>query len=149
MGKRNMTDGELNRSADAGDILTAKKAAETLGISEATIRNWAKLGKLNPVSSSPLLFGKKTVDAMHKSLEKNEHLKSRRNKSRAAGNYIPLSYISSASDNHGAIRRLIEDLSEKTVTELSVLFYYAKELLSSRKVPTGLSDLTKAAPEGL
>ena len=59
MGKRNMTDGELNRSADAGDILTAKKAAETLGISEATIRNWAKLGKLNPVSSSPLLFGKK------------------------------------------------------------------------------------------
>ena len=46
-----MTDSKLNRSAAAGELMTAGKAAEILGISEATVRNWAKLGKLSSVSS--------------------------------------------------------------------------------------------------
>ncbi|WP_024866680.1 TaqI-like C-terminal specificity domain-containing protein [Butyrivibrio sp. FCS014] len=140
MNSKNTGITKQNTAKNQGSSLSVREAAQTLGISEATVRNWVKLGRLTPSSNSPLSFNAPEIEALHQSLDNGQRLSSRRNKSRAVGNYVPLSYIDSASPNHKVICALIEALSEKSVSDTTVLFYYAKELLASRGVPPSLTD---------
>ncbi len=124
---------ELNTSAPK--TLDAGTSSEILGISVATIRNWARLKKITPVSTNPLLFSEKDVYELHKSLDNSNLLKSRRNKSRAAGTFVPGSYISKSSPNYAAVKKIIGSL-EGIDTDISmVLAYYGKSLLIQRRIP--------------
>lgn len=135
-----------NMALPNGAILSLAKTAQILGVSEATIRNWVKLKRLKTASAKPLMFDALEVKALHSSLEGGERLSSRRNKSRAVGNFVPVSYIDFASPNYSIICSLLDALSKSPVPDIPVIFYYAKELLSSRNVP---QDLSKELLDGL
>ncbi len=123
--------------------LRVSDASAILGISQATVRNWAKLGKLNVFSASPLLFLEKDVYALHKELESSGLLRSRRNKTRLTGNLIPKTYIDSASPNYIPVKELLEALTDTDCSGQSllpsVIRTVAKELLSLRGTPKEIS----------
>ncbi|WP_034446873.1 TaqI-like C-terminal specificity domain-containing protein [Butyrivibrio sp. AE2032] len=124
-------------------ILRPRQVGELLGISEATVRNWAKLGKINVFSTSPLCFLEKDILALHQSLENSGLLKSRRNKTRLNGHFIPKSYISSTSPNYPLAKELLESVAALGLSKDSlipaVIGTVAKELLGLRKVPGEIS----------
>ncbi len=124
-------------------ILRPRQVGELLGISEATVRNWAKLGKINVFSTSPLCFLEKDILALHQSLETSGLLKSRRNKTRLNGHFIPKSYISSTSPNYPLAKELLESVAALGLSKDSlipaVIGTVAKELLDLRKVPSEIS----------
>ncbi len=131
---------DQNKLPSKEDLISLAEASQILGITEGTVRNWAKLGRLTAYSSRPMTFDAKEVEMVHSALESGKRLSSRRNKTRAVGNFVPLSYIDSASPNHKVISSLLDALPEKSVPDISVIFYYAKELLSFRNIPQNMSD---------
>ncbi len=120
--------------------INISEASGILGISEATIRNWVKLGKILPLSSNPLSFSKKQILATHQELESTSLLKSRRNKSRVSSNFIPRSYIDSNSPNMPVIIDLIAILQQLDIPTTDVLCYYAKELIAEAGIITPIAD---------
>ncbi len=126
-------------------ILRVSEAAAILGISQATVRNWAKLGKLNVFSASPLLFLEKDVYALHKELESSELLRSRRNKTRLSGNLIPRTYIDSSSPNYFPVKELLETMKDTDYSGQNllpaVIHTVAKELLALRGIPEEIALL--------
>ena len=119
--------------------ISSTEAAEILGISTATIRNWARLGKLKAVSERPLSFSEKEISAMLRELDNNALLKSRRNKSRSAENFIPKNYISSSSPNFNTIKDILNVLTDTGVSPATIIIYYAKELLAAGGIPSGIA----------
>lgn len=77
--------------------LTIKEVAQTLSVSEATIRNWMKAGKIipNKVVNRKNLFLKSDILQIKKEIETGEfqRLKSRRNKKAITGAVIPTEYV--------------------------------------------------------
>lgn len=75
--------------------LGIREVAEELSVSQATIRNWIKLGKLNP-DMGKNKFSRRYVDAIiHKlSSSSSNKLKRRRNKKYIAGNSAYQNYVS-------------------------------------------------------
>ena len=132
--KRDLPKNSTENNAKA-DLINSAKVAEILGISTATVRNWVKLGKLNAVSEGPLLFNAKEILVMHKKLEKTSLLKSRRNKTRLAENFIPKNYISCSSPNYNSIKDILEEVSRCSLNPHEVIWYCAKELLTARQIP--------------
>lgn len=116
------------------------EAAETLGVSEATIRNWVKLGRLVPTTTSPMRFYEKDILKLAGNLKKTDKLKSRRNKKRLTTNFFPKSYISSSSVNYPVIKRILESASEKEASLSAVIYLSAKKLLEESNIPSEISD---------
>ena len=119
--------------------ISAKEAADILGISTATIRNWARLGKLKTVSERPLQFSEKEISAMLKKLDNNALLRSRRNKTRSTENFIPKNYISSSSPNLGIIKDLLDELTGVNISASAIISYYAKDLLAKGGIPSKIA----------
>ena len=122
------------------NTLTPSQVAEILGVSQATVRNWIKLGRLSAISTRPILLSGSEVAAALRSLDESPRLTSRRNKSRVSGRHIPISYIDRKSPNHLIVKRLVAALSGDPMPESAVLFYYAKELLAKVEIPTPIAD---------
>ncbi len=116
--------------------INISEASAILGISKATLRNWVKLGKIAPYSHNPLTFSKEEILATHRNLESSSLLKSRRNKSRINSNFIPRSYIDSASANMPVILDLVGMIQDMDIPVMRVISYYAKELM----IEAGLGD---------
>lgn len=70
-------------------------AAETLGVSSATIRNWVKLGHLIAASERPLLIQKSSLHVLDREIRsgKTSRLKSRANKTVSTNAIIPNEYV--------------------------------------------------------
>lgn len=140
MKKETVNKGKLHNS---DKVLRTRQVSELLGISEATVRNWAKLGKIKVFSTSPLSFWEKDILALHKSLETSDLLKSRRNKTRLNGRFFPKTYISSESPNYSLAKELLESVGDLGLSEDSlipaVIGTVAKELLDLRGIPSAIS----------
>lgn len=114
-------------------------AAELLGVSVATVRNWTKLGRLVPASSSPICYYEKDIKALSEDLEGADKLKSRRNKKRLSTNFIPKSYISTSSPNYPVIKDILEKAFESEVSLSFIMYHSAKKLLKESCVPDEIS----------
>ena len=116
--------------------MTITELSEYLGISEATVRNWIKLGKVVATKK-----GKKTVilnsevQKLSESLNSSKMLTSRRNKSRLGLNYIPRSYISKKSPNYKTILSMIGTFQEEALEITEVISFCADMLMTSRGIP--------------
>ena len=114
--------------------LSLYEAAEYLGISAATMRNWIKLGKATPLGINPPVFSGEYIEDLHRRLDTSTMLKTRRNKSRVSDGFIPRTYIDSASPNYPLIIDLLNALSKRDISPLHILSFYAKELLQKAGV---------------
>ncbi len=116
--------------------MTITELSEYLGISEATVRNWIKLGKVVATKK-----GKKTVilnsevQKLSESLNSSKMLTSRRNKSRLGLNYIPRSYISKKSPNYKTILSMIGTFQEEALEITEVISFCADMLMTSQGIP--------------
>ena len=73
-------------------------AAATIGVSSATIRNWARAGHIVPTSSRPVMFSEESVLSLKNKIgtDSFEKLKTRANKSASASSFLPEEYAGNA-----------------------------------------------------
>ncbi len=73
-------------------------AAATIGVSSATIRNWAKAGHIIPTSARPVMFSEESVLSLKNKIgtDSFEKLRTRANKSASASSFLPEEYAGNA-----------------------------------------------------
>ena len=78
--------------------LSVNKAAEIIGISTATMRNWIKAGYLTPIEKRPLSFSNKDINKLKNSLKNGslQKLTTRANKVHSTSNILPFECASNA-----------------------------------------------------
>lgn len=113
---------------NTNELIGIKDVATTLGISEATVRNWIKLGKIEVADDTDKVysFDKYKITELKKSLESgnNKALRARRNKKYVSGNSMYRSYISSDSSNLLSVTKLL------SLTENNINDYVIEQLLT-------------------
>ena len=119
--------------------MTIKEVSEYFDISEATVRNWLKLGKLSTAQTKPhRLILSDEVKSLSSSLETSKMLTSRRNKSRQSVNYIPKSYISATSPNIKVISSLLKKIDNMDMPILEIIDYYGQYLMKQAELPLNI-----------
>ena len=96
------------------DLMNAAEAARFLEISDATVRNWVKQGRILPAETagSRLWFRRKDLRELREDLENdNESLTRRRNKTRKTGMETYSSYITRNSTNIASVNTVTSLLS--------------------------------------
>ncbi len=100
-----------NMTPSANRFLSLTELCRLLSISDATGRNWLRLGKLKPDAvdqDSPCFSGQYAARLLHElQTGKNTVLKSRRNKSYVSGHALYRSYLSEHSRSLPAVRTLL------------------------------------------
>ncbi len=134
------------------NLLSLKALCTELSISEATGRNWLRLGKLTPTAfagSSPR-FAPSYVKALKGDLlsGRNTSLKSRRNKSYISGSGVYASYVSDDSPNLPVVQAIVasfDDIASASTGLLltAVLAECAIQLLLQRFPGTSSSGLLR------
>lgn len=116
--------------------MTITELSEYLGISEATVRNWIKLGKVVATKQDKkTVILNSEVQKLSESLNSSKMLTSRRNKSRLGLNYIPRSYISKKSPNYKTILSMIGTFQEEALEITEIISFCADMLMTSRGIP--------------
>lgn len=79
--------------------LSVDDTARILGVSDATVRNWARAGHIHPLCSRPLLFAESDVHALKMQIATGSisRLRTRANKSVSSVTRIPKEYATMAS----------------------------------------------------
>ena len=123
------------------ELMSLSALCAELSISEATGRNWIKLGKIVPsayVKGLPC-FETSYVAAIKKDLLSgaNSSLKSRRNKKYISGNGMYCSYVPDDSPNLSVVQEILTSIGPKGCEPgafliLALLTECALQLLSSR-----------------
>jgi len=74
--------------------ISVDNAAQIIGVSSATIRNWAKAGYINPTSTRPLSFLEESVLNLKEQIGSEAfcRLTTRANKAAASNNFFPEEY---------------------------------------------------------
>lgn len=111
-------------------MISVNQAANLIGVSTATLRNWVKCGDISPLSSKPLVFSEENLAVLkHKiGTDAFARLKSRANKAAASHHFLPEEY----ADNLVLLRHMSELLSFIQAHQLSaeaVIFLAALKLL--------------------
>lgn len=121
------------------NMLSLADVCRELSISEATAKNWVKLGKLIPVESGTTHFSIEYVQSLKFDIANgdNSALKSRRNKSFVSGISLYDSYIPGDSVNLEPVRYILGVVNENKIEVstdilLSVLADCAVKLMLSR-----------------
>lgn len=134
-----------------------RETAAMLSVSQATVRNWVKAGKLQPVEKENrrLLFERKAIEKLVEEIAsgKSHRLKSRRNKKAVKGHVIPAEYVSSKVYLEAAetILHWVSHTNEKIDLRL-ILYEIALNLLVERRllhVPETDVSLTEGLQNGL
>ncbi|SFQ19803.1 N-6 DNA Methylase [Butyrivibrio proteoclasticus] len=116
--------------------MTIPELSEYLKISEATVRNWIKLGKVVATKrDNKTIILNKDIQMLSESLNTSKMLTSRRNKSRLGLNYIPKSYISKKSPNYKTIVSIIGIFQKMTLEITEVISFYADMIMTSKGIP--------------
>ncbi len=118
------------------EVITLATACKMLGISEATGKNWLRLGKLNAKDSeSGKLIYKHEVEKLLLSLKKDDSnvLKSRRNKTALKGRELYVNYVSRESPNHAAVALLVSGFTGSTTAITALLCESFLQLLVDAK----------------
>lgn len=122
------------------EVITLAAACKMLGISEATGKNWLRLGKLSAKDSETgKLIYKHEVENLLTSLKRkgNTVLKSRRNKSALRGRELYVNYVSRESPNHSAVALLVNGFTGSTTAITALLCESFLQLLSdARRIKT-------------
>ncbi|MDD5228968.1 MAG: TaqI-like C-terminal specificity domain-containing protein [Methylococcales bacterium] len=113
--------------------LSVDKAAEVIGVSTATMRNWVKAGHIIPVEQRPLSFLDHDVNKLKNSLANGslQKLINRANKANSTANILPSEYVSNNVfvDNIKTIKTFVD---EKKLNVNLVLFVATIKLLTSK-----------------
>ncbi len=118
------------------EVITLATACKMLGISEATGKNWLRLGKLNAKDSETgKLIYKHEVEKLLLSLKKDDSnvLKSRRNKTALKGRELYVNYVSRESPNHAAVALLVSGFTGSTTAITALLCESFLQLLVDAK----------------
>ncbi len=113
------------------------QAAQIIGVSTATIRNWVKSGDISPASSRPIYFTEKSIFNLKDKIASSTsgRLKTRANKAASTNNFFPSEYATNAS-----LLKQIEGISDWVQQEKlnvdMVLFFSALYLLAQKKEVT-------------
>lgn len=113
--------------------LSVNEAAQVIGVSTATMRNWVKAGHITPVKQRPLSFLNLDVNKLKNRLKNSSFQKliNRANKVNSSTNILPTEYASNNVffDNVKTIKAFID---EKKLNVNSVLFVATIKLLVSK-----------------
>lgn len=113
--------------------LSVNEAAEAVGISTATMRNWVKAGHITPVEQRPLSFLNHDVNKLKNRLKNGSFQKliNRANKANSTANILPSEYVSNGIflDNIKTIKAFID---EKKLNVNSILFVATIKFLISK-----------------
>lgn len=119
------------------EVITLATACKMLGISEATGKNWLRLGKLTAKDSETgKLIYKHEVEKLLLSLKKDDSnvLKSRRNKTALKGRELYVNYVSRESPNHSAVALLVSGFTGSTTAITALLCESFLQLLVDAKL---------------
>ena len=113
--------------------VTVDSAAQTIGVSSATIRNWAKAGHILPVSSRPLRFSEESVLNLKDRIgtESFQKLRTRANKSGSANNFVPDEYAENL-ELANQITSIASYMKDNCLEIEPVIFLAALRLLESQ-----------------
>lgn len=104
---------------DPSEYMTLRDLCDELSISNATGRNWVKLGKLVPAFTlnRKLYFSKSYIAALRSDIQSGENkaLKSRRNKKYVSGNGLYNSYVSEKCKNVATLQKLLSLIEENKI----------------------------------
>ena len=102
--------------------ITLRQASNILKVTEATVKNWVRLGKTVPQKNEngKYLFSLEYVNNIRNKLASPEgkFLKQRRNKKMTCGTIFPTGYIKENTPSHSSLLRLaglLNDLSDKEI----------------------------------
>lgn len=118
------------------EVITLATACKMLGISEATGKNWLRLGKLSAKDTETgKLIYKHEVENLLLSLKKDNSnvLKSRRNKTALKGRELYVNYVSRESPNHAAVALLVNGFTGSTTAITALLCESFLQLLVDAK----------------
>jgi len=119
------------------ELITAAEAARMLSISIASVRNWAKAGRLRGVRiGRTLAFDRAEIEALRAALDsgRTARLRSRRNKSAADGAFVPAGYARTKVYERLA-RRVAEIAADRLEPRLAMLELALKLLISRGHLP--------------
>lgn len=130
---------EKSFNLSKNSILTDKEICFILSISKATLKNWIRLKKISPDVDGKFFSSEyigKISEDIHS--DKNEKLKSRRNKKNISGKLLYKDYITNPQ-NRAVVEKLIS-MVELSESELSLLLanfaiqlYYQKKKIAFKK----------------
>jgi adenine-specific DNA methylase len=108
-------------------------AAETIGVSSATIRNWAKAGHIVPTFSRPIMFSEESVLSLKNKIQTDSFgkLKTRANKSASANSFLPEEYAGNA-ELASKIASVVAYVKHERLEVEVVIFLAALRLLELR-----------------
>jgi len=108
----------------------SRHEAKIVGVSTATMRNWARAGHIASARTRPLAFSEMAVLSLKNQLGSGtlHKLKTRANKARSEENTLPSEYASN-SDLIENIRSIVEFVSQNKLSMEMVLFVAAIRLL--------------------
>jgi tRNA1(Val) A37 N6-methylase TrmN6 len=127
--------------------MSVDSAAKMVGVSAATMRNWAKAGHIAAVNTTPLSFSEKAVFGLKNQLSTGtlQKLKTRANKARSEASILPSEYALNAAllDNIQAIIALVRHhkLDTERVLFVAALHHLALEQELTRAASPDLFDL--------
>lgn len=101
--------------------LSVAQVCELLSISQATVKNWVRLGKLN-IASDGKTFDKKYIESLLLEIKsgKDNRLKSRRNKKSISGKVLYKDYIKN-DHNREIVENILNSCDQITEDELRVI----------------------------
>ncbi len=101
--------------------LSIAQVCELLSISQATVKNWVRLGKLK-IESDSETFDKKYIEALISEIKsgKDNRLKSRRNKKSVSGKVLYKDYIKN-NHNREIVESILHSCDQITEDELRVI----------------------------
>lgn len=108
-------------SDNKDDFLTIDQVCDILSISQATVKNWVKLGKLESVNNGNI-FRKKSIETLIQDIKelKTDKLQKRRNKKGVTGKQVYKNYIKSR-ENIKVVEEILNKLNGITEDELKVI----------------------------
>lgn len=124
--------------------LSLDQAAQVIGVSTATIRNWIKSDQISPVSRRPLLFLEDSIISLKNQIQSGslKKLNIRANKAGVNNKIIPNEY-SESPEHSSAISRILNIIEEASLESEPAIFLAALSILESNNE---LSILDKENP---
>lgn len=108
-------------------------AAAAVGVSSATIRNWARAGHITPASSRPIMFSEESIFTLKNKMGTDhfKKLKTRANKSSSVNSFLPDEYAGDA-EVASQVARVISYVKNQHLETEPVIFLAALRLLELR-----------------
>ena len=103
--------------------LSINQAAEIVGVSIATMRNWSKAGYIQPTNRHPLTFSEDSVHLLRRDISTGvfQKLKIRANKACSDNKMFPVEYLSNTNVS-GLLENLLECIKNASVELEPLLF---------------------------